>query len=226
MMIAYTPESCVYETWREDGQGTSSLQEEAKASHLLTKKLVQMVDREEVEEHTHARPPSPSPSVGSAVPHTPECPPSRSPSPSGSTSKPHHRSLSQSSSSSSDSSEPPHHMWTLNQRARTTTRLTLKEAQTQAVTQAMKRMKAPLAVTVRTGTQKVSPTARLWTLAASPKGQAAVQAAALTAPAPNQKTRRRNLPQPVKCPEKLMQTLLKLACCQRSKALTQRRNGG
>ena len=107
MMIAYAPESHVYETWCEGRQGISSLGEEAKASHLLTKKLMQMVVREEPEEHTHARPPSPSPSVGSALPHTPEHPPSRSPSPSGSTGKPRCRSLSQSSSSSSDSSEPP-----------------------------------------------------------------------------------------------------------------------
>ena len=93
--------------WHEGRQGTSSLGEEAKSSHLLTKKLAWMIDREEPEEHTHARPPSPSPLVGSAVPCTPECPPSRSPSPARSTGKPYCRSLSQFSSSSSDSSESP-----------------------------------------------------------------------------------------------------------------------
>ena len=107
MMIAYVPEAYAYETWCGDGQGNSALGEEAKASHLLTMKLAQLADREELEEHTHARPPSPYPSVGSGAPGTPEHPPSRSPSLSRSTGKPCHRSLSQSSSSCSDSSGPP-----------------------------------------------------------------------------------------------------------------------
>ena len=46
MMITYAPESNAYETWHGDGQGNSTLGEETKASHLLTKKLVWMVDGE------------------------------------------------------------------------------------------------------------------------------------------------------------------------------------
>ena len=115
-----------------------------------------------------------------------------------------------------------HHIRILNQRARMTTRQTLKQAQAQAATQAMTRMKAPLVGTLSMGTEIASPTVRLGSLAASLKGQAAV----LTAPALNQKMRRRNFHQWVKHPQKLTQTLLILACCQKSKALTQRRNGG
>ena len=119
-----------------------------------------------------------------------------------------------------------HHIRILNQRARMTTRQTLKQAQTQAVTQAMTRMKAPLVGTLSMGTGIASPTVRPGSLAASLKGQGAVQAAALTAPALNQKMRRRNFHQWVKHLQKLTQTLLTLACFQKSKALTQRRNGG
>ena len=74
-------------------------------------------------------------------------------------------------------------------------RQTLKQAQTQAATQVMTRIKAPLAGTLNTGTQIVSLTARLGSPAVSLKGQAAFQAAVLTAPALNQKMRRRNLHQ-------------------------------
>ena len=66
---------------------------------------------------------------------------------------------------------------------------TLKQAQTQAGTQAMTRIKAPPVGTLSTHTQIASPKVML----GSPKGQAAVQAAAFTAPAPNKKMRRRNL---------------------------------
>ena len=117
------------------------------------------------------------------------------------------------------------HTWTLNQRAKVTMRPTLKWAQTWAATQVVKRMKAPLVGALSMLTWRASPTARPRTLAVSPKGQAAVQTTAPTAPAPNQKMRKRNPHRLVKHPQKLMQTLLKPACCQRSKAVTQRRNG-
>ena len=74
---------------------------------LLTKKFMWMVDEDGPEHHGPDRPPSPAPSVGSAVPHTPEHPPSKSPSVLWSTGRPCHRSLPISSSSSIDSSESP-----------------------------------------------------------------------------------------------------------------------
>ena len=92
-----------------------------------------------------------------------------------------------------------HHIQTLNQRVRMTMRQTLMQAQTQAATQVMTKMKAPLVGTLNTGTRIVSLTVRVGSLAVSPKGQVAVQAAVqvavLTAPALNQKMRRRNLHQ-------------------------------
>ena len=118
-----------------------------------------------------------------------------------------------------------HHIQTLNQRERASMRQTLNWAQTQAVTQ-VTRMKAPLVGTLSMRTQIANLTARPGSPAVSPKGQVAVQAAVLTAPALNQKMRRRNLHQWLKCPQKLTWTHLRLACCQRSKALTQKRNRG
>ena len=226
------PESYAYETWHRHGQGISTLGEEAKASDLLTKKHAWIVDGEEPEEHTHARPPSPSPLVGSVVPGTPECPPSRSPSPSGSTGKPHYRSLSQSSSSSSDSSEPPQKpSHTDSESESEDNNKTDSEAGTDTSSDSGDgKNEGSADRDSQHGTWIVSSTVRPGSLAVSLKGQVAVQvavqAAALTAPAPNQKMRRRNLHQHIKCPQKLTQTLLRLACCQRSKALTQRRNGG
>ena len=225
MMITYAPESYANETWHEDCQGTSPLEEEAKASHLLTMKLTWMVDREEPEEHTHARPPLPSPSVGSAVPGTPERPPSRSPSLSRSTNKPCHRSLSQLSSSSSDSSEPPQKpSHTDSESESEDDNETDSEAGIDTSSDSGDKNEAQPVGTLSTGTQRASLTARLGSLVASLKGQVAVQVAvqvaALTALALNQ-MRRRNLHQWAKCPQMLTQTLLRLACCQRSKALTQ-----
>ena len=220
MLLSY-----IYETWCEGGQRTSSLWEEAKASHLLTKKLTQMVDREEPEKHIHARPPSPHHPLQLAqwLPILQNIYPPDLPA--------HLGALASHAAEASPNLVPPpvtlqshpksHHTWILNQRARTTMRLTLKQAQTQAVTQVVKRMKALLAGALNMGTQVVSLTARLRTLAASLKGQVAVQV-----PAPNQETRKRNLHQPVKCAQKPMQTLLQPTCCQRSKALTQRRHRG
>ena len=225
MMIAYMPESYAYETWCGDGQGTPTLGEEVKASHLLTKKLAQMVVGKNrrstpmpgllhhplqlvqwclVLQNVH---PSDLPiHLGALASCATEASPNLTPPPV--TLQSHPKS---------------HHIWALNQRVRMTMKQTLKQAQTQAATQAMTRMKAPLAGTLSMGTQIVSLTARPGSPAVSLKGQAAVQAAVLTAPAPNQKMRRRNLHQWVQHPQMLMQTLLRLACCQRSKALTQSR---
>ena len=82
MMLAYGSESYAYQTWHEDGGETSSLGKEARASHLLTRKLKWLAHGGRIEDSSSDRCASPADSTGSAVPGSPRHSPlsSRSPS--------------------------------------------------------------------------------------------------------------------------------------------------
>ena len=66
-MLAYTPESYVYQMWHEDGEGTSALSGDTRASHILSQRLEQLAFGEGEDDNSPDRSASPAHSAGLAA---------------------------------------------------------------------------------------------------------------------------------------------------------------
>ena len=74
MMLAYAHKSYVYQTWCEDGEGTSALSGDARASHILSWRLEGLALGEGVDDNSPDRSASLAHSASSAVPCSPALP--------------------------------------------------------------------------------------------------------------------------------------------------------
>ena len=79
IMLAYALGSYAYQTWHEDGEGTSALSGDARACHILSQTLVQLALGEGEDDNSPDRSASPAHFTGSAAPYSPRHSPSKSP---------------------------------------------------------------------------------------------------------------------------------------------------